>query len=203
MPDDKAPENPIRRFVMNAQIFNIVKTGVMDPEIEELPTDYVRGLDFKIAKTKKGKFADYTSSSYARRERALDANEMAAIEKYGLFDLKSFLPKKPTEVELKVIQEMFQASVDGEAFDMARWGQYFKPSNYASSSRGNDDLGEDDVITSASPARAAAPKIEEKPVLKVEEKVAVKADEKSAPVSDGAARAQEIMQRIRSRAVQQ
>jgi hypothetical protein len=52
--EDKTPENPIRRFIIGSQIFNIVKNALMDSEIEELPTDLVRGLDFKIAKTSKG-----------------------------------------------------------------------------------------------------------------------------------------------------
>jgi hypothetical protein len=37
------------------------------------------------------------------------------------------LPKKPTDVELKVIKEMFEASVDGQPYDTERWGQYFRP----------------------------------------------------------------------------
>jgi hypothetical protein len=125
--EDKTPENPIRRFIMSSQIFNIVKNALMDSEIEELPTDYVRGLDFKIAKTSKGGYADYTTSNWSRRERALSDAEKSAIEQYGLFDLKTFLPKKPTEVELKIIKQMFEASVDGEAFDMDAWGAYYKP----------------------------------------------------------------------------
>ena len=132
--EDKTPENPIRRFIMSAQIFNIVKNALMDNEIEELPTDQLRGLDFKIAKTTKGGFADYTTSSWARRERALSEAEQAAITQYGLFNLKDFLPKKPGAVELKVIKEMFEASVDGEAFDVERWGQYYKPAGLATPS---------------------------------------------------------------------
>ena len=31
----------------------------------------------------------------------------------------------------EVMQEMFEASVDGEAFDMDRWGQYFRPAGMA------------------------------------------------------------------------
>jgi len=134
MQEDKIPENPIRRFIMSSQIFNIVKNALMDSEIEEMPTDYVRGLDFKIAKTSKGGYADYTTSNWSRRERALSESELASIKQYNLFDLKTFLPKKPTEVELRVMKEMFEASVDGEAFDMERWGAYYKPdglrSNY-------------------------------------------------------------------------
>lgn len=131
--EDKTPENPIRRFIIGSQIFNIVKNALMDSEIEELPTDYVRGLDFKITKTSKGGYADYSTSNWARRERALTSEEKAAIEQYGLFKLSDFLPKKPTEVELKVIKEMFEASVDGEAFDMDRWGQYYKPAGMGGS----------------------------------------------------------------------
>ena len=147
MQEDKTPENPIRRFIMSSQIFNIVKNALMDSEIEELPTDYVRGLDFKIAKTSKGGYADYTTSTWSRRERALSEAENAAIQQHGLFDLKTFLPKKPGDVELKVIKEMFEASVDGEAFDMDRWGQYFKPDGM----RGN--FGNNQTST-ASPAAA-------------------------------------------------
>ena len=135
--EGKTPENPIRRFIIGSQIFNIVKNALMDSEIEELPTDFVRGLDFKIIKTSKGGYADYSTSTWARRERALAEAEKAAIDQYGLFKLNDFLPKKPGEVELKVIKEMFEASVDGEAFDMERWGQYFKPAGMASTGSGN------------------------------------------------------------------
>jgi hypothetical protein len=131
--EEKTPENPIRRFIMGGQIFNIIKNALLDPEIEELPTDYVRGLDFKVSKTKKGEYFDYNTSSWARRERALSQTELEAIEKYGLYNLKDFLPKKPTDVELKVIKEMFEASVDGEAYDGDRWSKYYKPSGYGSS----------------------------------------------------------------------
>jgi hypothetical protein len=87
----------------------------------------MRGLDFRIAKTSKGGYADYNTSKWARKESALTEAEQAAIEKHGLFDLSTFLPKKPTDVELKIIKEMFEASVDGKPYDTERWGQYFRP----------------------------------------------------------------------------
>jgi hypothetical protein len=99
----------------------------MDPELEELPTDYVRGLDFRISKGAKGGFADYNGSKWARKESALTEAEQAAVDAHGLFDLSTFLPKKPSDVELKVIKEMFEASVDGQPYDNERWGQYFRP----------------------------------------------------------------------------
>jgi hypothetical protein len=125
--DDKTPENPIRRFIIGPQIFTSIKSALMDPELEELPTDYLRGLDFRVSKGTKGGFADYSSSKWARKESALTEAEQAAIEQHGLFDLSSFLPKRPTDVELNIIKEMFEASVDGQSYDTERWGQYFRP----------------------------------------------------------------------------
>lgn len=125
--EDKTPENPIRRFVISPQIFTIIKNSLMDPEIEELPTDYVRGLDFNIKKTAKGDYADYSTSNWARKESSLTEADEAAIAQFGLYNLRDFLPKKPSESELRVIKEMFEASVDGQPYDAERWGAYFKP----------------------------------------------------------------------------
>lgn len=129
--EDQKSENPIRRFIIGPQIFTLIKGALMDPEMEDLPTDYVHGVDFRLIKSSKGGYADYGTSKWSRRERPLSADEQAAIDEFGLFKLKDFLPKKPTDVEVKVIKEMFQASVDGEEYDMERWGQYFKPSGAA------------------------------------------------------------------------
>lgn len=125
--DDKTPENPIRKFIIGPQLFATIKSALMDPELEELPTDLMRGLDFRISKTSKGGYADYSTSKWARKESALTADEQAAVETHGLFDLSTFLPKKPTATELTVIKEMFEASVDGQPYDTERWGQYFRP----------------------------------------------------------------------------
>ena len=196
--DGKTPENPVRRFIIGSQIFNIVKNALMDSEIEELPTDYVRGLDFKIAKTSKGGYADYSTSTWARRERALSEAENAAITQYGLFDLKSFLPKKPGPVELKVIAEMFAASVDGEAYDGDRWGQYFKPAGFGGS---GSATGSGNTYTpKATPA--AAP-IEEDDVpfesaAATPAKVVAKEETKSA-TGDAGSRAADIIAMIRNR----
>jgi hypothetical protein len=126
--EDQKSENPIRRFIIGPQIFTLIKGALMDPEMEDLPTDYVHGVDFRLIKSSKGGYADYGTSKWSRRERPLNTEEQAALDQFGLFKLKDFLPKKPTDVEVKVIKEMFQASVDGEEYDMERWGQYFKPS---------------------------------------------------------------------------
>jgi len=124
---EEQPENPIRRFIIGPQIFTSIRAALVDPELEDLPTDFVHGLDYRMKKGSKGGYADYSTSTWSRRERPLSDAEQAAIKTHGLFNLTDFLPKKPGEVELKVMKEMFEASVDGEPYDMERWGQYFKP----------------------------------------------------------------------------
>ena len=126
--DDQPPVNPIRRFIVTPQIQTIIKSSLMDPELEELPTDYTRGLDFNIRKTAgKGGYSEYTTSGWARKESPLTEAELAAIEAHGLYNLKDFLPKKPSEAELRIIKEMFEASVDGRPYDNEKWGAYYRP----------------------------------------------------------------------------
>jgi hypothetical protein len=158
--DDKTPENPIRRFIIGPQIFTLIKSALMDPELEELPTDVMRGLDFRITKTSKGGYADYNTSKWSRKETALTAEEQAALDAHGLFNLSEFLPKRPTEVELRVMKEMFEASVDGQAFDMDRWGQYFRPAGVAapaSSAKSTTVAAHEETATPTAAVSTAAP----------------------------------------------
>ena len=125
--DEESPENPIRRFVINPSIFNIIKGALMSSDFEELPTDLEAGTDFRLTKTTKGQYADYSTSGWARRERSLDSNERSAIETHGLYNLNDYLPKQPSEAELAIIAEMFEASVDGKMYDPERWGNFYRP----------------------------------------------------------------------------
>jgi len=188
--EDKIPENPIRRFIIGPQIYNIIRSALMDPELDELPTDFLKGLDFRIAKTSKGGFADYSTSKWSRRERALSDVEKAAIDTHGLFDLSGFLPKKPTDVELKVMKEMFEASVDGEAYDMDRWGQYFKPAGM-----GQATGDPNKVAARAAPVDEDA---DDAPVA-VAAPVSAPAAQAPAAAAEGASRAQDILAMIRNR----
>jgi len=132
MQEETSPENPIRRFIIGPQVYQLIKSALLDPDLEDSPTDYTNGLDFRLIKTGKGGYADYGTSNWARKVRPLNDTEMASVNRFGLFNLNDFIPKKPGETELKVIKEMFEASVDGEAYDAERWGQYFKPAGLSS-----------------------------------------------------------------------
>jgi len=194
--DDKTPANPIRRFVISPQIFTIIKSSLMDPEMEELPTDYMRGLDFNIKKTSKGGYADYSTSNWARKESALTEAEQAAIDAHGLYNLVDFLPKKPSEAELRVIKEMFEASVDGKPYDPDKWGAYYRPYGL------EVPAGATAATTSAAPtvaASATAPVAESEPPFDVDEAETSASPvvvPKTAPSSD---KAQDILAMIRAR----
>ena len=186
------PENPIRRFIIGPQIFQLIRAALVDPELEDLPTDFVHGLDFRMKKGSKGGYADYSTSTWSRRERPLSDVEQDAIKQHGLFNLNDFLPKKPTDVELKVMKEMFEASVDGEAYDMDRWGQYFKPAGMSAAT------GDPQAKTST---KAAADDYDDEPAPKATPKAEAPAPKAEAPASTGGgdSRAQDILAMIRNR----
>lgn len=125
--EENPPENPIRRFTINSSIFDKIKASLMDDELEELPIDFERGRDFKLTKTKKGQWANYDTSAWSMKERALSDEERDAISEYGLNNLSEFLPKEPNEAELNAIMEMFEASVDDQPYDPEKWGEFYKP----------------------------------------------------------------------------
>ena len=189
--EKETPENPIRRFIIGPQIFTSIRAALVDPELEDLPTDFVHGLDYRMKKGSKGGYADYSTSSWARRERPLNDTEQAAIKTHGLFNLSDFLPKKPTDVELKVMKEMFEASVDGEPYDMERWGQYFKPAGMS------QNTGDPQKVSTPKAAPAASHDDEDDtpaPVAK-----AAPAPTAAPAAEGGDSRAQDILAMIRNR----
>ena len=196
--EDKQPANPIRRFVISPQIFTVIKSSLMDPEMEELPTDYMRGLDFNIKKTSKGGYADYSTSTWARKESALTEAEASAIESFGLHNLSDFLPKKPGEAELRIMKEMFEASVDGQPFDNERWGAYYRPYGLEAPAGATAEKTKASIATSApatAPVAESAPWEDEvsKAEASFSEPIVVP---KATPSTD---KAQDILAMIRAR----
>ena len=153
--EDSVPENPIRRFVISPQIYKIISSALMDPEFQEIPTDYEAGTDFVIRKSTKGQYADYSTSNWARRERSLDQTERDAIATHNLHNLNDFLPKKPDAEHLNAIFEMFEASVDGQLYDVERFGQYYRP--YGVDAPATTGAKPEAAATTPTPAPAPAP----------------------------------------------
>jgi hypothetical protein len=214
--EETTPENPIRRFVINPSIFNIIRSALMNPEMEDLPTDNESGRDFKLTKTQKGGYADYSTSTWSFKARSLGESERSAIDQYGLHNLSDYMPKKPSQEELNIIQEMFKASVDGELYDPDRFGQYYKPAGFNnSSSGGSTATATAKPVEAVAPAVAPATETVAQPVqstpepakVEVTETVTATASEQPAPATasatatetGGKVSAEDILSMIRSR----
>lgn len=159
MEEDSVPENPIRRFVISPQIFTLIKQALMDPDMENIPTDYQAGTDFRLNKTQKGGYADYSTSGWARKERSLNETELEAIAKHSLFNLNDFMPKRPGIDEQRAIFEMFEASVEGKLYEPDLWGKFYRPSGVqiANATGAAADADEDTPAKAAPVASRPAP----------------------------------------------
>lgn len=196
MEEENKPDSPIRRFILGPQIFNIVKQILMDPDVEEIPTDYVKGLDFKLVKASKGGFADYSTSQWARRESSLDDDQMEAIDEHGLADLSDFLPARPTDEQVTAMMEMFEASLEEEEYDPDRWAKYYRPKGYQFDTGSSSNA---EKAAKAVPANKPAPKkeeVKEDTVDEADDSIPFDTDDKD---SEGTAGAADILNMIRNR----
>jgi len=212
MNEQDPPENPIRKYIMGPQIFAIIKAALLDPDMTYSPVDLINGTDFIISKTSKGGFADYGTSKWARKESSITEDMQAAIDKYGLVDLSTYLPKRPTPEQLAIIYEMFQASLDGELYDPAQWSQHYKPFGFDAAGGDDPDAGEGKKVNRSAPVSRPAvstpvvPKVTQPVVTEESEDppfdVDVPADD-ATPVATTAAPAgkspQEILAMLRNR----
>jgi hypothetical protein len=98
------------------------------------------------------------------------------------------LPKKPNEAELRIIKEMFDASVDGQPYDNDRWGSYYRPYGLeAPTGNGNQTV-------------ATEVKVDYKPVEAMEDDESVASAEPiSIPKAPAGDKAQDILAMIRAR----
>lgn len=155
--ESDSPENPIRKYIIGPQIFAIIKAALLDPDMENSPVDLINGTDFIISKTSKGGYADYGTSKWARKESSITEEMQDAINQFGLVDLSTYLPKRPTPEQLAIIFEMFQASLDGELYDPEPWSQHYKPFGFDSADDDAEAESKKAARTVSVPVRQAAP----------------------------------------------
>ena len=101
------------------------------------------------------------------------------------------MPKKPDARHLEVIKEMFEASVDGEAYDAEKWAEFYKPYGLdaPSTPKATDDK------PAADDTKVEETKVET-PVVETPE---VKEEAGDTADSTGNAKAQAILEKIRTR----
>ena len=126
--DNPPLDNPIRRVLINNDLLIKIKSIIMNPECPELPIHYERGRDFAVVKAKgTNGYYNYDESVWSMNERPLNEVERNAINTHGLFDLSTFMPKRPTDEEKLITYQMFEASLRGDAYDPDLWAQYYRP----------------------------------------------------------------------------
>lgn len=206
--EDNQPENPIRRFVINPSIFEIIEKSLMDPEMEDLPIDYVNGVDFRIHKTKKGDYSNYSTSDWSRKTRSLSETELLSVEQHGLWNLADYQGKRPDATETDMIKAMFEDSVAGRPFDMESYGKYYRP--YGTNNSNDESVSQVNAVAArqaATKAAALAPtpveeSYEEKPRATERTERSTPAAETVSAASGGSTNAQEILERIKNRTMQ-
>lgn len=147
-------ETKLYRFVINKELFNLIKTCVTDSEIEDAPCDVVKGRDFILKVSEKNavingsntKVKDYvTQSKWSSKVTPLTDEEKAFLETNGAFDLKKYLPKHPTADQERIMLEMYNASYDGNPYDIKNWASTYRPDNIRLDQDGNVKLKEGDA----------------------------------------------------------
>jgi hypothetical protein len=189
--EDELPENPIRRFTLYPSIFKIIKGVITDTEIEDSPTDYLLGRDFRLKKDKKpsDKWANYTASSWSTKVRPLSEEENIAIQQHGLFNLSDFTGTQPDAEGVAVIKAMFDDSLAGKPFDFESYGSFYR----AFKVRGERRVDADAISHVAQTERV------ERAVTRPAVAEEVEADEKPASVSSGKPNSADILSKLKER----
>lgn len=139
-------ETKIYRFIINAGLYNLIKTFLEDDEISEVPCDYENGRDFILKVSERNavingtnqKVKDYvTNSKWSSKVTPLTEDEKRYIEEHGLYDLKKFLAKRPSPEQEEVMLAMYNASYDGNPYDIKNWASTFRPDNIRLDQDGN------------------------------------------------------------------
>ncbi len=149
-------ETKLYRFVINKELFNLIKTFMTDSEIEDVPCDVHNGRDFILKVSEKNvvingtnqKVKDYvTQSKWSGKVSPLTPEEVAYLNEHGAFDLKKFLPKRPTAEQEQVMLAMYNASYDGNPYDIKNWASSFRPDNIRLDQDGNVKLKEGEATS--------------------------------------------------------
>lgn len=129
--------NKVYRFIVTEDLFNLISSFMKDTEIAYAPTDKQNGLDFIINVTGKNsningktqEVKDYTTSKYARKETPLTTEELNYLSNNELPPLITYVYPRPNAEQETAMVEMFEAIMNDDPYDVARWGKYYKPNN--------------------------------------------------------------------------
>lgn len=129
--EENPPESLIRLVEPNKQIMNVINATLNsdDPEVklEYWPVHGRKGTNFVIKKSQSGDWPKYDAGScFSRQTSAWTTEQLDALESHGLFNLKDFLPARPTDAEYEVLADIVRLSIEGERVWNPDWEAHFE-----------------------------------------------------------------------------
>lgn len=88
-PFETEGDDLVKVVSLGPKIFKLIQDAFTSGDLEEAPFDMKGGYDFRIKKSMQGQYADYTLSSFAPRQSALDEDLQAKIELLNLDDFRT------------------------------------------------------------------------------------------------------------------
>ena len=109
--DYEEPEKQPKLISIGWQIYSAIKTQIMQRDVDCMPTEFEKGYNFRITKTRgAGGRANYSNSRFAPHPSAIDPELLETLE---LHILKNKLPKEPS---LENVQAMLTSALTGEPY---------------------------------------------------------------------------------------
>jgi hypothetical protein len=106
----KDDENPVRLIMLGPKIFKLIQASFASGDLEENPTDFKAGYDFRIKKSKQGQFADYTLSKFAPKQTAISDELLSNLELINLADWRT------RRIDRDAMELMIQADLTGASY---------------------------------------------------------------------------------------
>jgi len=170
-------DNPVRMVMLGPKIFKLIQAAFASGDLEENPTDFTNGYDFRFTKSKQGQWADYTLSKFVPKQSPVPANLLDRMELNNLADYRT------RKVDRATMEAMIQADLMGQSYDDKNGGDASTPASVDTPKAGVDA----EQLVSSTKAEAPAAKQEAAPKA-----------EAVAPAA-GASNAEDILARIRNR----
>ena len=78
--EDDYNDHRVRLISIGPKIYKIIQDAFMSGDLDEIPSSYENGYDFRLSKSKQGEFADYALSRFSPRQTALAQDLVDTIE---------------------------------------------------------------------------------------------------------------------------
>jgi len=104
-------DNPVRMVMLGPKIFKLIQAAFASGDLEDNPTDFVNGYDFRFTKSKQGQWADYTLSKFVPKQSPVPQDLLDRMELNNLADYRT------RKIDRAAMEAMIQADLNGASYD--------------------------------------------------------------------------------------